>query len=201
MGWLCDQVVRSGTATIANLFCPKGVARVAFGNAFIVRVDRVKESRFPDTNRLFEPLTRLDLRLAAERTAKSKAEIFPGKLRPAVRPRRPTNCCVDLYQPLHADHKALIEEGLNRVRQVCILVRDMHALNTSNPLAFLDVRQRIKSAMAEHAGRFHIQPSPNIPHIFCGRDVSYAVERIDLDIDLQQVLAPKVRRGARTGVI
>jgi hypothetical protein len=39
-----------------------------------------------------------------------------------------------------------------------------------------------------------VVPLPNITHVFYGRDVGYAVERIDLDLSLQAISASDVRR-------
>ena len=55
MGWLCDRVVEAGTYAIADFICPTAKTRAAFGDAFVVWIDRIKQSRFPDTDALFEP--------------------------------------------------------------------------------------------------------------------------------------------------
>src|SRR5947209_11221703 len=49
MGWLCDRVVEAGTYAIADFICPTAEARAAFGDAFVVWLDRIQKSRFPDT--------------------------------------------------------------------------------------------------------------------------------------------------------
>src|SRR5262245_45426579 len=57
MGWLCDQVIKTGGFAVADFICPTVQTRSAFianGEAFIVWVDRVKESRFKDTDRMFQ---------------------------------------------------------------------------------------------------------------------------------------------------
>ena len=69
MGWLCDQVARSGCFAIADFVCPTHETRQAFlthGPAFVVWVDRIQESRFEDTNRLFLPPDRYDMRVPCE---------------------------------------------------------------------------------------------------------------------------------------
>jgi len=54
MGWLCDQVVNSGHAAIADFVCPTLKTRVAFGPSdYIIWMDTIQESRFDDTNKLF----------------------------------------------------------------------------------------------------------------------------------------------------
>ena len=55
MGVLCDIASRHGSHVIADFVCPTPEAREAFGPAFIVWVDRIKEGRFEDTNKLFVP--------------------------------------------------------------------------------------------------------------------------------------------------
>jgi adenylylsulfate kinase len=67
MGWLCDQVVAAGHAAIADFVCPTPETRRAFGDdAFVVWVDRIKEGRFADTNRLFQPPAEYALRVTSE---------------------------------------------------------------------------------------------------------------------------------------
>src|SRR6185295_5121989 len=71
MGWLCDQVIKTGCFAIADFICPTPAAREAFlqgGDAFIVWLDRIKEGRFADTNKMFVPPERVDLRVTAEGT-------------------------------------------------------------------------------------------------------------------------------------
>jgi adenylylsulfate kinase len=200
MGWLCYQVVRSGTPAIADFVCPTEATRAAFGEASVVWVNRIAESRFADTNRLFELPTRFDVRVTSEGTALAWAETMAEMIRPVFGPRKPTALFFGRYQPFHAGHKALIEEGVERVGQVCIAVRDTHGLDASNPLSFQDVRLRIEGAMAEHAGRFVVQPLPKITNVFYGRDFGYSIERIDLDADLRQLSAAKVRRETGIGL-
>src|SRR3954469_20917146 len=53
MGWLCDQVVRTGGVAIADFICPTPETRAAFsagGDAFVVWVNRIEQGRFEDTN-------------------------------------------------------------------------------------------------------------------------------------------------------
>ena len=54
MGWLCDQVVMAGHYAIADFICPTAITRAAFGPGFIVFMDTVSSSRFPDTDKIFE---------------------------------------------------------------------------------------------------------------------------------------------------
>ena len=63
MGVLCDISSRYGAHVIADFVCPTPEAREAFGADFIVWVDRIKEGRFEDTNKLFVPPEKYDVRV------------------------------------------------------------------------------------------------------------------------------------------
>lgn len=63
MKFLCDTVVAAGHYAIADFVCPTEETRRAFGAAFIIWVDRIDASRFEDTNQMFEPPSRFDIRL------------------------------------------------------------------------------------------------------------------------------------------
>jgi cytidyltransferase-like protein len=98
------------------------------------------------------------------------------------------------YQPFHLGHQRLIEEGLRRVGQVCIAVRDTHGIDENNPLPFFAVKQRIEAALSAYAGRFVVVSLPNITNVFYGRDVGYTVERIVLDEATVSISASNRRR-------
>ena len=66
MGVLCSIVIRSGHNVVADFVCPTPETRQAFNADFIVWMDRVKEGRFEDTNKLFIPPVNYDIRIPAE---------------------------------------------------------------------------------------------------------------------------------------
>ena len=86
MGWLCDRVVEASGTAIADFVCPTPETRAAFGDAFIVFVDRIEKSHFEDTNRLFAPPEQWDVRVAAEGTPVFWAEVILARRR---QPRTP----------------------------------------------------------------------------------------------------------------
>jgi adenylylsulfate kinase len=194
LGWLCDQVVTANTHAIADFICPTPETRAAFGQAFTIWVDRTKESQFKDTDRLFVPPERFDVRVTVEGTAEYWAEKIIERLRPSFDPKAPTALFVGRYQPFHDGHKALIEEGLRRVGQVCIAVRDTHGLGGNDPYRFEQVKERIEAALYAHAGRFLVVQLPNITNIFYGRDVGYEIGRLMLPSELEQISATDQRK-------
>jgi cytidyltransferase-like protein len=193
LGWMCDRVVEAGGTVIADFVCPTEDTRTAFGDAFTIWVDRISEGRFEDTNRMFVPPRRFDIRVTPEGTPQYWAEQALARLCPAFDPQRPTALFVGRFQPLHPGHQRLIEEGLRRVGQACIAVRDTHGIGGTNPLPFFAVKQRIEAALAAYAGRYVVVTLPNITHIFYGRDVGYAVERIVLDEAIEAISATQMR--------
>jgi len=61
MGNLCREVDGDDRYVVADFVCPTSETRRAFGDAFIVWVDRIEEGRYADTNALFEPPVVFDI--------------------------------------------------------------------------------------------------------------------------------------------
>ena len=76
MGWLCDRVVEAGGIAIADFICPTPETRKAFGDAFVIFVDRIEKGCFEDTNRLFVPPTHYEVRIGPEGTPDHWAEVI-----------------------------------------------------------------------------------------------------------------------------
>ncbi|MFT4080289.1 adenylyltransferase/cytidyltransferase family protein [Rhodomicrobium sp.] len=136
------------------------------------------------------------MRVTAEGSPRHWAERILQELRPVFDPKKPTALFVGRYQPFHDGHRRLIEEGIRRVGQACVAVRDTQGTNEKKPFSFFDVKQRIEAGLSAFAGRYVTVPLPNITHIFYGRDVGYAVERIYLDDAIEAVSATKIRDEA-----
>jgi len=197
MGWLCDQMVKVGGFAIADFICPTPATRQAFmsgGEAFVIWIDRIKAGAFEDTNRMFAPPDRCDLRVTANGAPEYWAEEAMKLLRPVFDPKKPTALFVGRYQPFHDGHRTLIVEGLKRVGQACIAVRNTQGVDDKNPFDFEYVRSRIEHGLREFEGRFIVVPLPNITNILYGRDVGYAIERIEFDAATEGVSATEVRK-------
>ncbi len=193
MGWMCDRVVEAGGTAIADFICPTVETRAAFGSAFTIWVDRIAAGRFEDTNRLFTAPTQFDLRVSVEGSPQYWAEQVCARLRPPFDPRKPTALFLGRYQPFHTGHRLLIEEGIRRVGQACIAVRDTFNIDAKNPLPFFAVKQRIEAGLSSHAGRFVVVSVPNIAKVCYGRDVGYDLERIVLDESIEAISATHLR--------
>jgi hypothetical protein len=84
MGWLCDRVAEAGGTVIADFICPTEETRAAFGEAFTIWLDRIDAGRFDDTNQMFVPPARYDLRVSADGTPQYWAEQALARLRPGA---------------------------------------------------------------------------------------------------------------------
>jgi len=73
-------------------------------------------------------------------------------------------------------------------------VRNTQGVDDKSPFDFEYVKSRIEHGLREFEGRFAVVPLPNISHVFYGRDVGYAVERIDLDGAVEKISATDLRR-------
>lgn len=200
MGWLCDQVIKTGGVAIADFICPTPATRSAFladGDALIVWVNRIAQGRYADTNKMFVPPVRCNLEISPEGTPEYWAERVCQIIRPVFDHKKPTALFIGRYQPFHAGHKALICEGLRRVGQVCVAVRDTAGIDSKNPFNFEYVRSRIEHALRPFEGRYIVVALPNITHVFYGRNVGYALERIDLETDIELISATHVRQLQR----
>ena len=57
MKFLSDGIVKAGKIAVADFICPTKAAREQFNADFTVWMNTIKEGRFEDTNKMFEPLT------------------------------------------------------------------------------------------------------------------------------------------------
>jgi adenylylsulfate kinase len=193
MGWLCDTVTKAGGYAIADFVCPTPRTRDVFGESLIVWCDRIQSGRFEDTNKIFIPPDRYHFRVTADGPPEAWANKIFTTLVNVFDPKKPTALFLGRYQPFHDGHKALIEEGLRRVGQACIAVRDTQGTDEKNPFNFEFVKSRIESGLREHAGKFVVVPLPNITNIFYGRDVGYKIEELVMPEAVQAISATKTR--------
>ncbi len=60
-----DKVVESGHCSVTDFICPMPEMRKIFDADFTIWIDRIKEGRYDDTNQLFTPPKKYDIRLIA----------------------------------------------------------------------------------------------------------------------------------------
>ena len=83
MKYLSDGVVKAGKIAIADFVCPTEAARAEFAADFVVWMDTIKEGRFEDTNRMFEPPTNYNYHVAEwfDDTDKQLMEVILGYIK------------------------------------------------------------------------------------------------------------------------
>ena len=108
---------------------------------------------------------------------------------------KPTAVFIGRYQPFHQGHKALIELGIKKYGQAWIGVRTMPR-DEKNPYDYFDIEDMIYKALgAEYAGKFSVDPLPNVASVMYGRDVGYKVEQVRLPPELEEISATRIRAG------
>lgn len=192
LGWLCERVVHSRNFAIAEFDCATPAERTAFGDAFVVWVDSVPHEEAAAMG--FVPPEVWDVQVTNIGAPEAWVEQIVPKIVPVFNTKAPTALFLGRYQPFHDGHRGLILEGIKRVGQAVIAVRDTQGTDAKNPYGYEDVKARIEIGLADQRGRFIVLPVPNITNIFYGRDVGYQLEYIDLDPALQDISATKIRK-------
>jgi adenylylsulfate kinase len=196
MGRLCDWAKMGGSYVIADFVCPTRETRKAFGADFTIWVDRIKEGRYEDTNKMFQKPEEHDIKLK-EGTPDEWCEKVIQELNKTESwdNQAPTALLIGRYQPFHVGHKNLVAEAVRRTGQCCIALRDVGGIDKKNPYNFQQVKKEIESACIEFGNKIKIIELPNIMDIFYGRGVGYNIEMIELSKELQKVSATKIRAG------
>lgn len=60
MRYLADGIVKAGKIAVADFVCPTEKTRQEFAPDYTVWMDTIKEGRFEDTNKIFEPVLKYD---------------------------------------------------------------------------------------------------------------------------------------------
>ena len=198
MGWFCDQVVAAGQIAVADFICPTEDCRTIFGSCLLIWHDRIQAGRFPDTNALFEPPPRHDLRITTETPAEALAKALAMVRAKTFDASKPTAFLVGRYQGFHAGHRALILEACRRSGQVVVGVRDTQGLN-GDCFSFGQIRDSILTDLGPVlANRLSVIRVPNVSHIFYGRKVGYGIEQIHLPSGLEEISGTRVRAEMAT---
>jgi len=192
MGEMARLISKQGFPVIVDFICPTEETREAFGFAnLVIWVDRIKQGRFEDTNKMWENPKHFDLRILDGYTIKQEVDsvIQSGGL---FDWSAPTTLQLGRYQPWHEGHQALKEEAHKRTDQVLVGVRNTYGTSEKDPLTYNEVRFHIEK------DNFYkntlIMRLPNITNIVYGRDVGYKVEQVELSADIQAISATQKRK-------
>lgn len=202
MGNYGTEDKQGGFISLCEFVCPTNKLRDVFSHKgepdYIIWLDTIREGRFEDTNKLFEPPKTYDYRIRSfnsEHWATKIAEDIVASRKPIVfDSRKPTVQMLGRWQPWHPGHQALFERAFAKTGQVCIMVRDCKDWNDSNPFDVTDVERRIHQSLeVEFYGRYIVMVVPNIVNITYGRDVGYKIEQEVFDEKIHAISATKIR--------
>jgi len=189
LGALARLTSKQGYITVVDFICPTDETRLAFGKPdILIWVDRIKESRFADTNSMWQE-PKSDLRIVDGLTVEQEVELVINTFN-LYDWRKPTTLMLGRYQPWHEGHQALLEKAYERTEQVVVGVRDTQGTSEKDPLPFQVVAERIRTATRSS---FVVQ-FPNITNIVYGRDVGYKIEQIDLGAEVHAISATQKRK-------
>lgn len=105
---------------------------------------------------------------------------------------RKSSLFIGRWQPFHKGHKALIETVLKSGKPVTIAIRDTD-IDHKNPYSTNERWSMIQDALREYGNLVKIIVIPDIDEVCYGRDVGYAIRRIELDSDIENVSGTKIR--------
>ena len=192
MGALARLLDKQGRTVIVDFVCPTYETRKAFGKPdLIVWVDRIDESRFADTNKMWEDPQDYDVRIGNDMTVDEEAQMV--LLAAGLHDwKKPTTLMLGRYQPWHEGHHALYNEAGKRTGQVMLGVRNTQGTSEKDPLSFEQVKFYIDKDPAMRKAM--VIRMPNITNIVYGRDVGYKIEQVELAPEIQAISATQKRK-------
>jgi len=193
MGEMARLIAKQGVApVVVDFICPTEETREAFGPAdLIIWVDRLKEGRFEDTNKLWKNPSKFDIRILDGYTLEKEVDMImqAGAL---FDWSAPTTLQLGRYQPWHEGHQALKTEAHKRTAQVLVGVRNTYKTSEKDPLKYDEVAEYIKQDNPFKDTL--VLRLPNITNIVYGRDVGYKIEQIDLGEAIHAISATEKRK-------
>ena len=184
---------------IADFVAPLKQMRLIYQADWVIWVDSIAESRYQDTNKMFDPPQYYDARITEQNGdywAKELAfQIVNNVRQPVFDWQKPTVQMLGRWQPWHAGHRALFERAIKKTGQVVIQIRDCQGWNESNPFAIEQVKSFIQRDLDMlYQGQYIIQVVPNIVNITYGRDVGYKIEQEVFDVATESISATQIRK-------
>lgn len=189
MGAIARLLSDQGQNVIVDFICPTEETRQSFGHADkIIWVDRIQESRYADTNSIWQDPINYDLRIKFNLTIEQEVDLVISAF-DLFDWTQPTTLLLGRYQPWHDGHATLKQEAHKRTKQVVIGVRTTHNTSEKDPFSYSQVKQFIED---KEDNPFVVQ-FPNITNIVYGRDVGYKIEKVELSSDIEAISATEIR--------
>jgi hypothetical protein len=193
MGEMARLIAKQNIApVIVDFICPNEETRLAFGKPdLLIWVDRIKEGRFEDTNKVWVNPLSFDIRILDGYTIEQEVDtvIQAGSL---FDWSAPTTLQLGRYQPWHEGHQALKQEAHKRTSQVLVGVRNTYRTSEKDPLMYNEVSEFIKQDNPFKDTL--VLRLPNITNIVYGRDVGYKIEQVKLGDETESISATQKRK-------
>jgi hypothetical protein len=194
MGELARLVSKQGFPVIVDFVCPTDQTRRAFGFAdVVVWVDRIKQGRYEDTNKIWEDPKYCDVRIDDKWTVEEEVDLIIKSCK-LFDWSAPTTLQLGRYQPWHEGHQALKQEAHNRTEQVLVGVRNTYGTSEKDPMPYNKVEDLILNENPIGNGNTLVLRLPNITNIVYGRDVGYKIEQVDLGATIHAISATEKRK-------
>lgn len=108
---------------------------------------------------------------------------------------KPASLFIGRWAPFHEGHEAMIESVLSTGKPVVIAIRDTEP-SVDDPYSTSERWTKIQDALHDWGALVRIIVIPDIDEVCYGRDVGYAVRRIDLTDELHEISGTKRRLAA-----
>ena len=192
MKFISDGINKAGKVAIADFICPTESSRKEFGADFTIWMDTIKEGRFEDTNKMFEPPKKFDYKIENWVTD-IKELLYKINNGDQMDPRKPTVQMLGRYQPWHEGHRELFKKAHAKTGQVIIMVRDTGE-------GWFD-KNALVNDLTEHGFTYgvdyEVTDVPNIVNITYGRDVGYKIEQEHLGEEVESISATAIRSARK----
>jgi hypothetical protein len=192
LGALARLLSNQGQTVVVDFICPTNATRIAFGKPdHLVWVNRIKEGRFEDTNKMWQDPTEFDVQIKEGLTIQEEVNLVIASCS-LCDWSKPTTLMLGRYQPWHEGHHALYGEAKNRTAQVVLGVRNTYGTSEKDPFTFSQVKGYIE-ADPTMTGAMVVK-FPNITNIVYGRDVGYKIEQVKLRDEIESISATQKRK-------
>jgi len=186
MGWLASEMSNQGINVISDFVCPTNQTREAYGKPdVLIWVNRIKSSRYNDTNVIWENPENYDVMIPPGLTVDEEVELVFEKTN-LVDWREPHALVLGRFQPWHKGHEWLYQTAAERTGKVVVGVRNTSGLE-KDPLTFNMVKGYIPDDRL-------VMQLPNITHVVYGRDVGYSIEQVEPPPEIGKVSATEIRK-------
>ena len=189
---LCETAEAEGKVAIADFVAPYGSARLEFNANVEIFMDTVSESKYKDTDKVFEKPHYADYTVTEhnDTDAVNIAWLIGNML--IWNNKAPTTQMLGRYQPWHGGHQALFDRAIAKHGQVILMVRDMET-DSNNPYTAEQVIANLQKQLVQYAGKVNLVIVPNILNITYGRDVGYKIEQESFEKSVEDISATKIR--------